>query len=157
MARCGLSEWGGSDASLRVERFDEDAYRWRDYLNANGVPTTEIKDRAYFRSIYFHDPDGHIVEIATDTPGFTTDEPMSELGRTLQLPPWLQPRRSEIERLSRRSPSAIRLVAREQENANGYDIQPDGNDTGSALDSPPDEHWPRPQSRGPAACHRVLS
>ncbi len=78
---------------------DEEALAgWRDYLNANGVPTTEIKDRAYFRSIYFHDPDGHIVEIATDTPGFTTDEPMSELGRTLQLPPWLQPRRSEIER-----------------------------------------------------------
>jgi glyoxalase family protein len=78
---------------------DEEALTgWRDFLNANGVPTTEIKDRAYFCSIYFHDPDGHVVEIATDTPGFTTDEPMSELGRTLQLPPWLQPRRSEIER-----------------------------------------------------------
>ena len=31
--------------------------------------------------------------------------------------------------LSRRSPYAIQLVAREQENANGYDIQPDGNDS----------------------------
>jgi glyoxalase family protein len=78
---------------------DEDALgEWRDYLNGSGVPTTEIKDRAYFRSIYFHDPDGHIVEIATETPGFTADESEAELGRTLQLPHWLQPRRSEIER-----------------------------------------------------------
>jgi len=70
---------------------------WRELLNANGVPTTEITDRAYFRSIYFHGPDGHVIEIATDVPGFTTDEPESELGRTLQLPSWLEPRRSEIE------------------------------------------------------------
>ena len=78
---------------------DEDALAgWRDVLNASGVPTTEIRDRAYFRSIYFHDPDGHIIEIATDTPGFTTDETQAELGRTLQLPSWLAPRRNEIER-----------------------------------------------------------
>jgi glyoxalase family protein len=78
---------------------DEDALgEWHDYLNASGVPTTEIKDRTYFRSIYFHDPDGHLLEIATYTPGFTADEPEAELGRTLQLPHWLQPRRSEIER-----------------------------------------------------------
>jgi glyoxalase family protein len=70
---------------------------WREFLNANGVPTTEITDRAYFRSIYFHGPDGHVIEIATDVPGFTKDEPESELGRTLQLPSWLEPRRSEIE------------------------------------------------------------
>ncbi len=78
---------------------DEDALgEWHDYLNASGVPTTEIKDRAYFRSIYFHDPDGHIIEIATDTPGFTADESAADLGRALQLPHWLQPRRNEIER-----------------------------------------------------------
>jgi glyoxalase family protein len=78
---------------------DEEALgEWRDFLTASGVPTTEIKDRAYFRSISFHDPDGQIVEIATGTPGFTTDETEAELGRTLQLPPWLEPRRSEIER-----------------------------------------------------------
>jgi glyoxalase family protein len=72
--------------------------RWRDFLNANGVPTTEIRDRAYFRGISFHDPDGHIIEIATETPGFTTDEPKAELGRSLQLPPWLEPDRGEIVR-----------------------------------------------------------
>jgi glyoxalase family protein len=78
---------------------DDDALAgWRDYLNASGVATTKIEDRAYFRSISFHDPDGHIVEIATDTPGVTADETEAELGRTLQLPPWLQSRRSDVER-----------------------------------------------------------
>jgi glyoxalase family protein len=78
---------------------DEEALlEWREYLNASGVPTTEIMDRAYFRSIAFHDPDGQIVELATGTPGFTSDETEADLGRTLQMPPWLEPRRSEIER-----------------------------------------------------------
>lgn len=77
---------------------DEDALAaWQDALFASGVPTTEIKDRRYFRSIYFRDPDGHVVEIATATPGFTIDESLENLGRTLQLPDWLEPRRREIE------------------------------------------------------------
>ena len=52
-----------------------------------GLPTTEIMDRAYFHGIYLHDPDGHIVEIATGTPGITADESEAELGRTVQFPP----------------------------------------------------------------------
>jgi glyoxalase family protein len=71
---------------------------WHEFLNANGVPTTEIRDRAYFRSISFHDPDGHLIEIATEAPGFTTDETKAELGRSLQLPAWLEPDRDEIAR-----------------------------------------------------------
>ena len=58
---------------------------------------TPILDRNYFRSIYFHDPDGHIVEIATNPPGFTVDEPAEQLGRSLKLPVWLEPRRAELE------------------------------------------------------------
>jgi glyoxalase family protein len=42
------------------------------------------------------DPDGHIVELATVGPGFLVDESEAELGRSLQLPPWLEPRREEI-------------------------------------------------------------
>jgi glyoxalase family protein len=55
-------------------------------------------DRAYFHGIYLHDPDGHIVEIATGTPGITADESEADLGRTVQFPPWLRLRRSEIQR-----------------------------------------------------------
>lgn len=78
---------------------DEEALAaWRDVLNEAGVPTTGIRDRAYFRSIYLHDPDGHIVELASETPGFETDEGREELGRRLRLPPWLEADRPEIER-----------------------------------------------------------
>lgn len=55
-------------------------------------------DRVYFKSIYTNDPDGHIVELATLGPGFPVDEPVSELGKNLKLPPWLESQRNEIER-----------------------------------------------------------
>jgi glyoxalase family protein len=37
-----------------------------------------------------------LLEIATDPPGFTRDEPLMELGRQLKLPPWMEPRRDQI-------------------------------------------------------------
>jgi glyoxalase family protein len=58
---------------------------------------TEQKDRQYFRSVYFFEPGGVLFEIATDVPGFTVDEPAAELGSTLKLPPFLEPRRKELE------------------------------------------------------------
>ncbi len=39
-------------------------------------------DRKYFKSIYFNDPDGTIVEIATAGPGFAVDEAPEALGST---------------------------------------------------------------------------
>jgi glyoxalase family protein len=54
-------------------------------------------DRQYFKSIYFREPGGVLFEIATDEPGFATDEPLLELGRKLQLPPWLEPNREQIQ------------------------------------------------------------
>jgi len=76
---------------------DEDAQlAWRKRLLAAGVQTTPVIDRVYFKSIYFHDPDGHIVEIATAGPGFLVDEDAAHLGGELRLPPWLEPRRDEI-------------------------------------------------------------
>jgi len=58
---------------------------------------TDQKDRNYFRSIYFREPNGILFEIATDQPGFAVDEPASELGRALKLPAFLEPRRADIE------------------------------------------------------------
>ena len=58
---------------------------------------TEQKDRNYFRSIYFREPNGILFEIATDQPGFAVDEPVSELGTSLKLPRFLEPRRAELE------------------------------------------------------------
>jgi glyoxalase family protein len=63
-----------------------------------GIAVTEQKDRQYFRSVYFREPSGVIFEIATDAPGFTTDETVENLGSDLRLPPWLETRRADIKR-----------------------------------------------------------
>jgi glyoxalase family protein len=70
--------------------------RWHDELAHAGVRVTEILDRQYFKSIYFREPGGVLFEIATDAPGFAVDEPLLELGRSLKLPPWLEPSREQI-------------------------------------------------------------
>jgi len=71
--------------------------QWRQELVAAGVQVTPIIDRQYFTSIYFREPGGVLLEIATDQPGFDVDEPLLELGRHLKLPPWLEPTREQIE------------------------------------------------------------
>jgi len=71
---------------------------WQQELLARGVQVTQIMNRQYFKSIYFREPGGVLFEIATDDPGFTTDEPLLELGKKLKLPPWLEPSREQIER-----------------------------------------------------------
>jgi glyoxalase family protein len=70
---------------------------WRERLVSAGLRVTPVLDRVYFTSIYTNDPDGHIVELATVGPGFAVDETQKELGRRLQLPPWLAGQRTEIE------------------------------------------------------------
>jgi glyoxalase family protein len=72
---------------------------WREGLVARGYQVTPVMDRQYFHSIYFREPGGILFEIATDSPGFATDENPAELGSQLMLPPWLEPRRSDIEGL----------------------------------------------------------
>ena len=62
-----------------------------------GIPNSGKVDRFYFRSLYFREPNGILFEIATDGPGFATDEPIDTLGESLALPPFLEPRRAEIE------------------------------------------------------------
>ena len=63
----------------------------------NGFSVTPVRDRKYFKSIYFHEPGGVLFEIATDPPGFTVDEPAEGLGRALKLPDQYESIRSEIE------------------------------------------------------------
>jgi glyoxalase family protein len=66
-------------------------------IGTHGRHPTEQKDRKYFRSIYFREPGGVLFEIATDIPGFAVDEPVEALGRDLELPNFLESRRTEIE------------------------------------------------------------
>ena len=81
-------------------RTDSDAAqrRWQSRLRKGDFSVTEVRDRKYFRSIYFRSPGGVLFEIATDQPGFAVDEMPGHLGQTLKLPDQLEPMRSEIER-----------------------------------------------------------
>lgn len=79
----------------------EEQQEWQAALLERDIQVTDVKDRQYFQSVYFRDPtwtSGILFEIATDGPGFLTDESAEMLGETLQLPPWLSTQRDEIER-----------------------------------------------------------
>jgi len=65
-------------------------------LNAAGYHVTEQRDRCYFKSIYFRETGGVLFEIATDGPGFATDESPDALGTSLKLPRWLEKSRDQI-------------------------------------------------------------
>lgn len=76
---------------------DEDVRAWDAHLSGLGLQTSGVVERYYFRSIYYREPNGVLLELATDGPGFTADEPRETLGQRLSLPPFLEPRRAEIE------------------------------------------------------------
>jgi len=69
-----------------------------DRLTEVGLRPTPVQDRKYFKSVYFRMPDGVLIEIATDGPGFLVDESAETLGEGLSLPPWLEPERETLER-----------------------------------------------------------
>ena len=82
--------------ALRTPTFGEyDA--WADRLAAAGYPNSGKIDRFYFRSLYLREPNGILIEIATDEPGFSADEPAETMGEKLALPPFLDPKRAQIE------------------------------------------------------------
>jgi glyoxalase family protein len=76
---------------------EETQLELREKVAALGYNVTHVLDRNYFRSIYFREPGGVLFEIATDPPGFTADEDPERLGESLKLPPWLEPRREQLE------------------------------------------------------------
>ena len=76
---------------------EEEQLALREALLRRGIDVTPVMDRSYFRSIYFREPGGVLFEVATTAPGFDVDEPVAELGRSLKLPPWEEPKRAIIE------------------------------------------------------------
>jgi glyoxalase family protein len=77
---------------------DAEHQTWHARLTELGLRPSPVQDRTYFRSMYFRMPDGLLVEIATDGPGFLVDEPRETLGQGLSLPPWLEGERITLER-----------------------------------------------------------
>ena len=72
---------------------------WRERAIRHGARPTPVIDRFWFRSIYFREPSGVLFELATPEPGFGVDEDPAHLGEKLILPPFLEGRREEIEKV----------------------------------------------------------
>ena len=87
-------------AAFRVEDravLDE----WTNRIESFGFQTSGFVDRFFFGSLYSRMAPGILFEFATDGPGFMGDEPHETLGEKLSLPPFLEPKREEIEKLVR--------------------------------------------------------
>src|SRR5918993_4544389 len=89
---------------------DKDYESWVERLQRLRVRSSGPVDRFWFKSLYSREPNGILFEIATDGPGFATDEPLEALGERLALPPFLEPRRGQIE--AGLAPPAARLGGR---------------------------------------------
>ncbi|HFJ9439126.1 MULTISPECIES: ring-cleaving dioxygenase [Bacillus] len=82
--------------AIRVKNDAELAY-WEEQVIQRGFHSSGIIDRFYFKSLYFRESNGILFEIATDGPGFTVDGDVEHLGEKLDLPPFLEDQRAEIE------------------------------------------------------------
>lgn len=96
LARARQGSGGVHHIAFRTPDDDQHA-AWQRKIASMGVGVTPVIDRFYFRSIYFREPGGILFEIATDGPGFATDEDPAHLGERLALPPFLEPHRAQIE------------------------------------------------------------
>jgi glyoxalase family protein len=75
----------------------DDQPAWRQRIADGHLSPTPIIDRQYFYSVYFREPSGVLFEIATIGPGFAIDEPLDQLGESLQLPPQHEHMRAYLE------------------------------------------------------------
>ncbi|MCC7010074.1 MAG: ring-cleaving dioxygenase [Acidobacteria bacterium] len=93
--------WGVGAVHHLAWRVDDDEHQvaMRQRVEANGRHPTPVIDRFWFKSVYFLEPGGVLFEMATDGPGFAVDEDPAHLGEALILPPFLESRRPEIERV----------------------------------------------------------
>lgn len=82
--------------AFRVDN-EEELKQWVERVRNFQFPNSGFVDRFYFRSLYFREANGILFELATDGPGFDTDEELEHLGESLALPPFLEGRRAEIE------------------------------------------------------------
>lgn len=87
---------GVHHVAFRAKDDAEYAY-WVERYAAMGLRSSGPVDRFYFKSLYVREPNGILFEIATDGPGFATDETKESMGQSLSLPPFLEHRRVEIE------------------------------------------------------------
>jgi glyoxalase family protein len=76
---------------------DDDQEAMRSAVRAKGLNPTSQINRHWFRSVYFREFGGVLFELATNGPGYDSDEPLDALGETLVLPGQFESRRDQIE------------------------------------------------------------
>ncbi|MBP2002412.1 glyoxalase family protein [Paenibacillus shirakamiensis] len=91
-----LGRGGVHHVAFRVDN-DDELQAWIKRISQVQLPNSGYVDRFYFHSLYFREPNGILFELATDGPGFATDEEIEHLGETLALPPFLESKRAHIE------------------------------------------------------------
>ncbi len=90
---------GGTNHHVAFRVKDEETLMaMREKVLKKGLHITEKINRDYFYSLYFREPGGVLFEIATDNPGFATDETVEQLGSSLQLPDRYKGAREQIEK-----------------------------------------------------------
>src|SRR5512142_396598 len=77
---------GTHHLALQVADYDG-LLKWKRRLTDLGYRVTGPLDRHYFTSIYFNDPDGVNLEIATVGPGWVVDEAPDQIGMAYREPP----------------------------------------------------------------------
>jgi glyoxalase family protein len=102
-AREGLVGRGSVHHIAMAVEDDRDQLKIKRHLDDVGIQNSGIIDRFWFHSLYFRDPDGNLLEIATKGPGYAADESPETLGSRLVLPKWVEPRRTEIEAFLRKT------------------------------------------------------
>lgn len=96
LPRARYGSGGVHHVALRIPDYEQ-YHQWTARLASTGMDFSGEVDRYYFRSLYIREPGGILFELATDGPGFQSDEPQEHLGETLALPPFLEPQRDAIE------------------------------------------------------------
>jgi glyoxalase family protein len=94
-------EGAGSVHHIAWASTDEDHLAWQARIADAGGFVTDVRDRDYFKSIYFRVPSGVLFEIATLSPGFAVDEDPEHLGEALRLPKQHEHLRAQLEQTLR--------------------------------------------------------
>ncbi|ALC82664.1 MULTISPECIES: ring-cleaving dioxygenase [Bacillus] len=74
---------------------------WIQRMQSFGIQSSGYVNRHFFESLYTRIAPHILFEFATDGPGFMGDEPYETLGEKLSLPPFLEPKREQIEKIVR--------------------------------------------------------
>ena len=98
-ARAHGAQGAGSVHHIAWASRDEDHLAWQERVRAAGGQVTDVRDRDYFKSIYFREPRGVLFEIATLSPGFAVDEDPDHLGEDLKLPRMHEHLRAQLEQI----------------------------------------------------------